>query len=220
MDMKFRVILAGQWRWSRIVIILGTVIGFALPILSVQGATNDDRGLRPIELLLWLQGWGILYPLLAAGLGLLVAMASWAPDHRGRHVHTLSLPIERWRFLLYRFAAGVTLLLIPIAALLLGALLASKGAQIPPGLRTYPISLGLRFALATLVAFAVFFAISGGTPRTAGIILGTIGTLVAIGILGTAMGFEIPMLDYFGIALFNSPGPLALFAARWMLIDV
>lgn len=218
--MKFRVILAGQWRWSRIVIILGTVIGFALPILSVQGATNDDRGLRPIELLLWLQGWGILYPLLAAGLGLLVAMASWAPDHRGRHVHTLSLPIERWRFLLYRFIAGVTLLLIPIAALLLGAILASKGAEIPPGLRTYPISLGLRFGLATLVAFAVFFAISGGTPRTAGVILGSLGLVIALQVVAGAAGINLHLFDAAQIGLFSLPGPLALFAARWMLIDV
>ncbi len=218
--MRFQVILRNQWRWSRLVIILGTVAGFALPILSVQGATADDRAMRPVDLLMWLQGWGILYPLLATTLGLMVAMAAWAPDHRGRHVHTLSLPIERWRFLLLRFGAGACLLLIPIAALLLGAILAAKGATIPEGLRSYPISLGLRYGLATLLAFAVFFAISGGTPRTAGIILGTLAGAILLQVIGSALGVDLFLADAAHIGLFSFPGPLAVFAARWMLIDV
>jgi hypothetical protein len=218
--MRFRVILRNQWRWSRLVVTLGTVAGFALPVLSVQGATADDRALQPLDLLMWLQGWGILYPLLATALGLMVAMAAWAPDHRGRHIHTLSLPIERWRFLLFRFGAGACLLLIPIVALLLGAILATRGATIPEGLRVYPVSLGLRFGLATMVAFAVFFAISGGTPRTAGIILGTLAGAVLLQVVGSAMGIDLFLADFAQIGLFNFPGPLALFAARWMLIDV
>lgn len=218
--MRFRVILWNQWRWTRIIVVFGTLIGFALPILSVQGATSGERGLRPIELLGWLQGWGMLYPLLAGALGLMVAMAAWAPDHRGRHIHTLSLPIERWRFLLYRFGAGACLLALPIVALLLGAILASKGATIPAGLRAYPISLGLRFGLATLVAFAIFFAISGGTSRTAGIILGTIAALIAVQIIASGIGLNVQIFDAMQLALFNFPAPLALFTGRWMLIDV
>lgn len=218
--MKFRVILWNQWRWTRIVVVFGTLIAFALPILSIQGATAGERGLKPIELLGWLQGWGMLYPLLAGALGLMVAMAAWAPDHRGRHVHTLTLPIERWRFLLYRFGAGACLLALPIIALLLGAVLAAKGATIPDGLRTYPISLGLRFGLATLVAFAVFFAISGGTSRTAGIILGTLAAIVAVQVVASGIGLNLHLLDFAQIGLFNFPAPLALFTGRWMLIDV
>lgn len=218
--MKFRVILWNQWRWSRLVILFGTLVGFALPILSVQGATTTERAQRPVELLLWLQGWGILYPLLAGGLGLLVAMAAWAPDHRGRHIHTLSLPIERWRFLLYRFAAGACLLLIPVVALLLGSILAAKGAAVPAGLRTYPISLGLRFGLATLVAFAIFFAISGGTSRTAGLIIGTLAAAILLQAVGGAVGVNLHLTDALQMGFFVFPAPLALFTGRWMLIDV
>jgi hypothetical protein len=217
--MKFRVILWNQWRWSKLVIVFGTVVAFALPILSVQGATRGTSELRPVELLMFLQGWGILYPTTACALGLLVAMAAWAPDHRGRHIHTLSLPIPRWQFVLLRFSAGALLLLLPIVALLIGAILASKGAAVPPGLRTYPLSLGFRFGLATMIAFALFYAISGGTPRTAGIMLGTVFALVLIQTISSTIGFSLHLGELLEYSL-SLPGPLALFTGRWMLIDV
>src|SRR5689334_12112661 len=111
----FRVILYSQWKWSRLIVVLGSVAGFALPIVSVQGAATGDRSaLAASELLQAVQSWGVLYPVLAAAVGLLVAIATWAPDHRGRHVHALSLPVLRWRYVLLRFAGGATLLAAPI----------------------------------------------------------------------------------------------------------
>lgn len=217
--MKFQVMLWNQWRWSRIALVLGTIAGFALPILSLQGASRTEA-MRPLDLLVFLSGWSIFYPLLAGGLGLLLAIGAWAPDHRGRHVHALSLPVERWRYALLRFGSGVVLLIVPILALCLGALLATRGAAIPPGLRGYPLSLGLRFGLATMVAFAVFFAVSGGTARTAGIILSVIGGLVALQIFGSAVGIDISLGALVESGLLTWPGPLALFTGRWMLIDV
>jgi hypothetical protein len=217
--MRFRVILKHQWRWTRIVIVFGTVVAFALPILSVQGATRGPGAVRPIELLLFLQGWSALYPLAACALGLIVAMAIWAPDHRGRHVHALSLPVPRWQLVLLRFSAGIVLLLLPIIALQIGAILAAKGAAVPAGLRTYPFSLGFRFGLATLTAFAIFFAISGGTSRTAGVLLGTFGGLILLATVASSLGLSIDTGELLEYGL-NLPGPLALFIGRWMLIDV
>src|SRR5437899_2973053 len=99
----FDVILYTQWKWSRLIIVLGSLAGFALPIVSVQGAASGDRGaLAAGALLQTVQSWGVLYPVLAAALGLLVAIATWAPDHRGRHVHALSLPVALWRYVLLR----------------------------------------------------------------------------------------------------------------------
>src|SRR2546427_12350215 len=104
----FRAILYSQWKWSRLIVVLGTVAGFALPIVSLQGAARADRSpLAAQELLRAVQSWGTLYPVLAAALGLLVAIATWAPDHRGRHIHALSLPLPRWRYVLLRFGSGV-----------------------------------------------------------------------------------------------------------------
>ena len=216
----FRVILESQWRWCRLVIVLGTVAAFALPVVSLQGATRGERSMAPDALLQWLQSWGILYPLLAAALGLLVAMAAWAPDHRGRHVHALSLPLPRWRYVLLRFSAGLTVLVLPIIALLTGAVLATGTAVIPAGLHGYAWALGLRFALAVLVAFSVFFAISGGTARTAGIILGIVAGSIVVQIVASAANIEVDILGRAEWAFLNWPGPLAIFTGRWMLIDV
>ncbi|HWA56104.1 MAG TPA: hypothetical protein VG692_02565 [Gemmatimonadales bacterium] len=217
---RFRAVLASQWRWSRIVVVLGTVAGFAIPVLSVQGATGTEKGLAPDELLRWLQGWGVLYPLLAGGLGLLIAVAAWAPDHRGRHVHALSLPLPRWQYVLYRLLAGLTVLLLPMLAVQVGAVLATGLATIPAGLQGYAWALGLRFALATVVAFTIFFAISGGTTRTAGFLLSVIALVVAGQVMISVAGVNLDLLGSSLQMVFNWPGPLAIFAGRWMLIDV
>ena len=217
----FRVILYSQWKWSRLIIVAGTVAGFALPIISLQGATGTDRGpLQAQELLRAAQSWGTLYPVIAAALGLLVAIATWAADHRGRHVHALTLPLPRWRYVLLRFGAGATLLAGPMVAVLLGALLATATATFPPGLQGYPIALALRFAIAVLVAYAVFFAISAGTARTAGIILGTIGALILVQILANLAGLGLDLVATLQLVILNWPGPLAVFTGRWMLVDV
>lgn len=217
----FRVLLYSQWKWSRLVVTLGTIAAFALPIVSVQGFARDAANpVRSGEMLSAMQSWGVLYPVLAAALGLLVAMATWAPDHRGRHVHALSLPLPRWRYALLRFEAGLVLLSPPVLALFLGALLATRAAPIPTGLEGYPIALVIRFALATAVAFSVFFAISAGTTRTAAIILATLGAVIVIQVLAGAAGVQINLLTPLQSAFLNWPGPLAIFTGRWMLIDV
>ncbi len=217
----FKAVLYSQWKWTRLIIVLGTLAGFALPLLSLQGAARADRGaLQAQDLLRAVQSWGTLYPLLAAALGLLVAIATWAPDHRGRHVHALTLPLPRWRYALLRFAAGLTLLAVPIAAVSVGALLAALTATIPSGLQAYPLALSLRFALAVLVAYAVFFAISAGTARTAGIILGVIAALVVVQVVASIANLQLDLVGTSQVVLLHGLGPLAVFTGRWMLVDV
>src|SRR5256884_5031314 len=132
----FRVMLNSQWKWSRLIVLLGSVAGFALPLISVHGAARADSSpLQAPELLHAVQSWGVLYPVLAATLGLLVAIASWTPHHRGRHVYALGLPGPPWPHGLLRFGAGALLLAAPITAVLVGALLATSSAAIPAGLQ-------------------------------------------------------------------------------------
>ena len=147
-------------------------------------------------------------------------MAAWAPDHRGRHVHALSLPIPRWRYALYRFGAGITLLCVPLLALLAGALLASASTTPPAGIHAYPIALTIRFALALLIAFAVIFAVSGGTARTAGIILGVIAAVIVVQVLATVASVDLDMLNRLQTIFVGWAGPFAVFNGRWMLLDV
>ncbi len=217
----FRVILYSQWKWSRLIVVAGTIAGFALPIMSMQGAAGADRSpLQAQELLRAAQSWGTLYPVLAAALGLLVAIATWAADHRGHHIHALTLPVPRWQYVLLRFGAGVVLLAGPVLAVQLGAVLATLTATIPPGLQAYPVALALRFAIAVLVAYAVFFAISAGTARTAGIILGVIGALILIQVLASLANVELDLAGTLQLVILNWPGPFAVFTGRWMLVDV
>jgi hypothetical protein len=221
MTAMFRAILYSQWKWSRLIVVLGTVAAFAIPVLSLQGAARPDRGaLQAQELLRSVQSWGSLYPLLATALGLLVAIAAWAADHRGRHIHALTLPLPRWQYVVLRFGAGFVLLAAPVVAVLIGALLATLTATLPPGLQAYPFALVVRFTLAVFVAYAVFFAISAGTARTAGIILGTIAAVVLVQLVANLASLELDLLGVAQNVLLLGPGPLGVFAGRWMLVDV
>src|SRR5258708_32402528 len=192
----FRVMLYTQWKWSRLIILLGAIAAFAMPIISLQCAARADRNpLAAQDLLRAVQSWGTLYPVLAAALGLLVGMAGWAPDHRGRHVHALTLPLPRWRYVLLRCACGALLLAIPAVAVLAGALLATATATLPPGLQSYPFALAAHFVLATAVAYGVFFAVSAATARTAGIIPAAVVALLALQVVpvGAHLTFHIVM---------------------------
>jgi hypothetical protein len=107
----------------------------------------------------------------------------------------------------------------PVLALLVGAILATTLAWMPAGLRDI-LALAFRFALAVGVGYAVFFAISSGRSRTAGLILGILGGLIVIHVLAGVASINLELVTRLQIALLNWPGPLAIFTGRWMLIDV
>ncbi len=99
-------------------------------------------------------------------------------------------------------------------------MLATWSATIPAGLQGYPVALAIRFALAVLVAYAVFFAVSAGTARTAGIILAVIGSVILVQVVASVANVDFDLLGKLQVAVLNWPGPLAIFTGRWMLIDV
>ena len=217
----FRAILFTQWKWSRLALVPAVLVAFALPLLQVQAAGRGDfQTLGVTELLVEVQLYGMLYPLLAAGVGLLLAVTAWNADHRGRHVYALSLPMPRWEFALLRFGAGGLLLGVAVLAVWFGALLSSASVNLPAGLHTYPTLIALRFGLAALVAFAAFFAVAAGTVRTAGYILAVIAGVVLLQIVLNALSVHFDLINGILDRLFTWPGPLDVFTGRWMLIDV
>jgi hypothetical protein len=217
----FRMILFTQWKWSRLAVLLGTLAAFLLPILSVQHAGNPEATPWEARMLLSsIQSWSVLYPTLATAIALTLALMAWSADHRGRHVYALSLPVPRWHYALQRFGAGSVLLVPPAIALLIGAIVAAAMATIPHGLQTYPVALAARFTLAMAVSYAVFFAISAGTTRTAGYVLSIVGALIVVQILTAAAGLDVHLIPFIGDRLLLWPGPLEIFSGRWMLIDV
>ena len=217
----FRMILFTQWKWSRLALLLGVFGAFLLPILSVQRAGDPEVGpWQARELLAVVQSWSVLYPALATTIALVLALTAWGPDHRGRHVYALSLPVPRWHYALQRYSAGIVLLSAPALAVWLGALLAVSTASIPTGLHAYPGALALRFVLALAVAYSVFFAITAGTTRTAGYVLAGIGAVITVQVLLLAAGLKVNLLPFIGDRVLLWPGPLEIFSGRWMLIDV
>ena len=213
----FRAIAVTQWKWTRTVALLATVAAFSLPIASLQSAREAST---PLEFIAKMQTWGLGYALLAAGVGLAVALAAWGHDHQGRHVYALSLPITRTRYALLRFGAGA-MFLVPVAlGVLIGSLAVIASGAIPQGLHAFPVSLTLRFVFAAFVAYAIFFAIGSGTTRTAAVILGIIAAILLTQFFLSALNVDFDLLSRLGDFVFSKPGILSVFSGRWMLIDV
>ena len=212
----FKAILRSQWKWMRAFVLIASVIAFALPLLSLRVARQTTD---PKLFIGYMQSWSPLYAVAAGVLGLTIALLSWSPDHRGRHVYALSLPIARWRYVLMRFGAGALCVALPTAALLVGALLVSRSAAVPAGLHAYPIALTLRFLFAAMVAYAFFFSISSATAKTSAYLLGGIAGLWLLVIASSLVGAKVDFAALALQALFIDSGILGVFTGRWMLID-
>ena len=208
-----------QWKACRHLVIALAVAAFALPIASVRlgwrgAAANLPRFLTELQL------WGFFYPALAAVAALVLGVAIWLSDRRGHHIYALLLPVPRWRYVLLRYLAGATLLLPIALALWAGAIMATIGLDLPPGLRIFPHALALKFALALLLLFGFVFAAAAASPRTLGIGLRAVGLLVAVHIAVILLDPKTNLLWRLVSALASGPGPLAPLGGRWMLIDV
>ena len=216
----FRAILYTQWKWSRGVLLLGTLAAFAVPMIGVNASYAQFDQVNPQGVLRAMAAWGQTYALAACGIGLAAALLAWSADHAGRHVYALALPVERWRYVGMRFGAGATLLIAPIVALGLGAVVALAGINVPSGLRAYPFALTFRFALAVMLAYAVFFAVSSVTRRTAGYLVTVVAAVFAIELVGQAMNIRTSHIQILLDAAASGLGILYVFTGRWMLIDV
>lgn len=230
----FRQLLFVNWKATRFGLIPFVMAALGLPLLTVrtlriQNALEGGSTIRGAALLEAASYFAPLYPALAFALGTVLALLVWNWDHRGDHVYPLSLPLERWRYVLLKMGAGGVLLLIPVAVLWLGSLLAVTAVEIPDGLRAFPTAITFRFFLASLIAFAVFFALAAGTMRTAVILLIVWVSAVFLGevappFLGQFL--DMPSLGSFRFltwildSAMSWPGPFEVFAGNWMLIDV
>ena len=212
----YRMILLTQWKWTRAVVLIATILGFALPLASLQAAGAAGRA---ADFVARMQRFGVWYALLAAAIGLMVALTAWAHDQRGRHVYALALPVSRAQYVLMRLGAGLSFLLPPTIAVLLGALFVSFFGDIPGGLTVYPLALTLRFLFAACVAYTLFFAIASATQKTAGIVLGAAAAILLTQYLFAVLGVDLDLLERTVDVLFRSPGVFSVFSGRWSLVD-
>ena len=216
----FRAILRLQWRESRLALLVLAAVGASLPLASLRGVESQGDAWRAFRILDASAVWAPSYPLLALGLALVLAAGAWIADHRSRHVYALTLPIARWRYLLFRYAAGGILLLAIGAVLYAAGLLATSRISLPPMLHAYPAGLTVRFCLAGLSAYTVLFALNGITPRTARLLVAGILLLITVAALADLLSLDWHPLVALGDAVLGPYSPLAIFRARWMLIDV
>lgn len=218
----YRQILYVQWCALRLPVVLLGVLAFALPLLTVTYGGGLE-GAPPGQVAQWLyaaQQIGQLVPYVAMLAGVLLGIGSWAPDHAGKHVYALSLPVTRARYVWLRFAAGTTLLLVPVTAIGIGALVATVSVRLPSGVHAYPLALTARFLLASFVCYAIFFTIAISTRRAALAVLGGIGGLLLADAVLWGFGVGATVTPTVFMWLTNWPGPLSILIGRWALFDV
>jgi ABC-type transport system involved in multi-copper enzyme maturation permease subunit len=222
-----------QWLASRWLLIPLVLICVGLPqavlrmsLYETHGAVGGAGAALPAVLLASLQSLSTLFPYVAAVTGTLVALTAWNWDHRAGHVYALALPVSRARYALLKLWAGAVLLLVPVIALWIGALVATATLPIPDGLHAYPGALGARFLFAALLVYAGVFALAAGTVRT------TLILLVAWLLFFIGGSIVVPHLESrFVIDLMTPPemiahavrtwaGPFRVFGGSWLLIDV
>jgi hypothetical protein len=216
----FAAILRTQWKWTRGFSLVAFVLGFAIPLMSLLALQSGSIELAANLIVRNMQTFGLFYALLAAASGLACAMFAWGHDHRGRHVYAMSLPIPRSKYTAMRFGAGALFLLVPVAGVLIGALVGIAAVKLPTGLHAYPVALTIRFLLACFVAYALFFAILASSTKASGYVLGAIGAVVALVFFLNALHVGTDLMIWIAEGLFGDRGLLSVFTGRWMLIDV
>lgn len=195
-----------------------TAIAAAMPALSVR--TMFGKGIAA-DTMLVLSGAAALspaFPLLAGFIGITMALSAWQPDHDGGHVYALALPLPRWHYALLRLAAAFLLLLPAIGMLSLSATIVAAAVELPPGLHTYPLALSVRFGAATIVAFALFFAIASGSRKSSawGLLILASAFIADLALQMTMKSDYSPLFNL----LLGTNSPLALFLGQWSLVDV
>lgn len=217
----FKQMLYTQWKWAGWLIAASVVAAFAAPVITVQraGLVNPTMG-DVVAMLDFQRNASPAYPVLAGGIGAFLAALAWTWDQRGKHVYALTLPIPRWYYALLRFGAGAVLLVPVIVALWIGALVATAASTIPEGLHAYPTVIGLRFALAIAMAYALMFVVAGASEKTLRVGAGIFAALVGLSIVTALLGFEVDILEKVFIPLSRWPGPFDILFGDWMLINV
>jgi len=197
----FRQILKQQWVSLRAAVLVFIVIGFSVPLLTVVygGGLGAGDLARVAQWLDASERIGLLVPGIALVLGVVFGLGVWTPDQLGKHVYAL---------------AG------PVAALGLGSFVAAWAVTLPTGLHAYPAQLTLRFALASLVCFALVFALASATKRVALWLLGAMGGILLADLLLSAFGSDAEVTAKVITALITFPGPLSILTGRWALFDV
>lgn len=216
----FAMMFRTQWRWTRVAVMSIAGLALIFPTLAryLTRSLGSEDALRQV-----LDGFQVLGPMLGflALLGpFILAALPWTIDHETRHVYPLSLPVEWSWWVGTRFVIGAITLVIPAIALYIGAWATVSALELPPLLRAYPGALAIRFLLASLLSYAISFALQYLAGRRATHVAATGLVAVLVIILAATLVGQTDLVERAAEYLFVWPGPLALFIEPWTLLDV
>ncbi|MDP1891001.1 MAG: hypothetical protein Q8K55_08925 [Gemmatimonadaceae bacterium] len=219
----FRAVLYTQWKWTRPAIVLAVLVAGYIPVAALRAMPYKSEDSYYIPALYRdITAASTYYQWLALFVAVIVAISAWQADGHRQHVYALALPVPRWRFVLLRFSAGAALLSVVAAAVGLFGGVAAAIAPLPPMLHAYPVGLGVRFWLGSLIPFGLIFALLVSNPKRVRLVVAGVATIIVVDMALSAMGLiEKPVV--FGTifdAIYSGRGPLAAFLSKWMLVDV
>ena len=229
MNDMYRQMLRLNWKTARWPLMPVILLAFGAPlfVLRIADVIRPAGVPIPPATMIHLHAeWAFVFPFLALITGVMIALTAWSWDHQGRHVYALSLPVSRGRYSLIKFAAGGTLLLLPLAALAIGVFVGLASITIPEGLHAYPFSFLARFALASAVVYAATFTAASTTVRTTMIVLALFVVVVIFGSIFVSFLQEalndysiVSPISMLHTALTRWPGPFNVFGGNWLILD-
>lgn len=225
-----RAVLLQQWRVLRWVLLVFSILAFAVPVITTAAAGGLALSEQPVlDVISTFAVAGVPLAFGALLLGVTVGSAGWGVDQGLGNIYLLVHPVPRWYMVLLRFAAGLVLIAIPVAALLVGNLAVTLLGSRPPYVQAYPVAQALRFALVTLVAYGVLFGAStlavparDEAERARKVLVGLVvffaGLAVAIWADGALLGDAIS--NRLTAWVIGPWSPLRLLLNRWGLYDI
>ena len=217
----FVQILRTHWAWTRTILLGFAVLVFMLPVFIWRLLSRALEGVPSAIVLM--EGFSAVGPALAfvAIIGAFaIAAFPWGIDNETRHVYPLSLPIAWSRYVSMRYASGAILLLVPTVALWLGSVFAVAMVDLPAVLNAYPGALAFRFLIAMLLAYSATFAMQYVGGKSAPVAALVVLIAISVPLFTLAALDQDRIIDAVVKFLIEWPGPLAIFAEPWKLIDV
>lgn len=217
----FQRIFVSQWQWTRVAVLTLAVVSFAVPTaLWRLSEENVVQGMAPFAIIEAFRTLGPLLTVISLLGAFVVAVLPWTVDAETRHVYPLSLPVPWRQFIALRYAVGALTLLAPALALYLGGWFVIAQISLPDVLRAYPFALAVRYYLALLLAYSGSFALQYvfGKRATVAVLIFLLGIGPLIYLLTLFVDRTVVLAV--GRWLIEWPGPFAVFAEPWRLIDV
>lgn len=218
----FPEMLRMQWQWLRTPLLVLALCAVVVPVVGMSSMGNGGTSLSIGDVISRGEGVGGVIASLAVVIGLVVGHVLWTADDRVGHVYALAMPISRRRFISWRAAGGLLILVVPAFAVWVGALAATAMLELPSTLHAYTGWFALRAYSAMILTFAAFFLFRFGMSRRARIvtIVVALAWMTAWVVESEVVGRRDGPISRMSRTLLAPASPLTIVFSRWPLVDV